>query len=147
MYSQSIHVADSWNFGTLVYEVFNAGAFSNSEQLIQAKKVPQNMVASYKRLIQQAPKLRLSVANFLEQGSSRRGFFDTPLIRVAQFVENMGVKDQDERDEFLRELEETGDQFPEDFFRAKILPELLKSVEFGGGKIYPNSDISSEIEN
>ena len=25
------------------------------------------------------------------------------------------------------------DDFPEDFFKAKVLPELLKSVEFGGG--------------
>jgi SCY1-like protein 1 len=134
LYSQPIHVADSWNFGTLIYEVFNAGAFSNSEQLMQARKVPQNMAASYKRLIQQNPKTRLSIAHFLEQGNRSRGFFDTPLIRVAHFVENMGVKDQAEREEFLRELEETGDQFPEDFFKAKILPELLKSVEFGGGK-------------
>ncbi|RPA91267.1 ARM repeat-containing protein [Choiromyces venosus 120613-1] len=131
--NQPIHAADSWNFGTLVYEVFNAGAFTNSEQLAQAKKVPPNMVTSYKRLIQQNPKTRLSVAHFLEQGSRSRAFFDTPLIHVAQFVENMGVKNQDEREEFLRGLEETGDQFPEDFFKAKILPELLKSVEFGGG--------------
>jgi len=119
----------------LIYEVFNAGAFTNSEQLAQAKKIPPDMVVSYKRLIQQNPKTRLSVAHFLEQGSRDRAFFDTPLIHVARFVENMGVKNQDEREEFLRELEETGDQFPEDFFRAKILPELLKSVEFGGGKL------------
>jgi SCY1-like protein 1 len=25
------------------------------------------------------------------------------------------------------------DDFPEDFFKMKVLPELLKSVEFGGG--------------
>lgn len=25
------------------------------------------------------------------------------------------------------------DDFPEDFFRVKVLPELLKSLEFGGG--------------
>ncbi|CUS13445.1 unnamed protein product [Tuber aestivum] len=131
--NQPIHAADSWNFGTLIYEVFNAGAFTNSEQLAQAKRIAPNMVPSYKRLIQQNPKTRLSVAHFLDQGSRSRAFFDTPLIHVAQFVENMGVKNQKEREEFLRELEETGDQFPEDFFKAKILPELLKSVEFGGG--------------
>jgi len=45
----------------------------------------------------------------------------------------MGVKEQAEREIFLDELERTGDQFPEDFFKMKVLPELLKSVEFGGG--------------
>lgn len=31
------------------------------------------------------------------------------------------------------ELDALPDDFPEDFFKLKILPELLKSVEFGGG--------------
>jgi SCY1-like protein 1 len=31
------------------------------------------------------------------------------------------------------ELEEVSDDFPEEFFRMKVLPELLKSIEFGGG--------------
>jgi len=31
------------------------------------------------------------------------------------------------------ELDAVSDDFPEDFFRMKVLPELLKSVEFGGG--------------
>ena len=31
------------------------------------------------------------------------------------------------------ELDELSEDFPEDFFKMKILPELLKSVEFGGG--------------
>lgn len=32
-----------------------------------------------------------------------------------------------------RELEQVSDQFPEDYLKRRILPELLKSVEFGGG--------------
>lgn len=31
------------------------------------------------------------------------------------------------------QLDEVSDDFPEDFSKMKILPELLKSVEFGGG--------------
>ena len=31
------------------------------------------------------------------------------------------------------ELDELSEDFPEDFFKMKVLPELLKSVEFGGG--------------
>lgn len=32
-----------------------------------------------------------------------------------------------------RKLDEVADDFPADFFKMKVLPELLKSVEFGGG--------------
>ena len=31
------------------------------------------------------------------------------------------------------ELDEVAEDFPEEFFSVKVLPELLKSVEFGGG--------------
>lgn len=34
---------------------------------------------------------------------------------------------------FSSELDNLSDDFPEDFFKMKVLPELLKSVEFGGG--------------
>lgn len=121
-----------------MYEVFNARAFTNNDQGLQPTRIPPNMGASYKRLIQQNPKSRLSIAHFLDQGRRNRGFFDTPLIYVAEFAENMGVKSQVEREEFLEKLEETGDQFPEDFFKMKILPELLKNVEFGGGRMISN---------
>src|SRR5215471_16882040 len=30
-------------------------------------------------------------------------------------------------------LEDLSDDFPEDYFKMKVLPELVKSVEFGGG--------------
>lgn len=36
-------------------------------------------------------------------------------------------------DGLVRKLDEVADDFPADFFKMKVLPELLKSVEFGGG--------------
>lgn len=114
-----------------MHETFN-GSFG-IDQLASPKKIPGPMTTAYKRLIAANPKSRLSVAHFLEQGIRAKSFFDTPLIHVSEFVENMGMKSQAEREEFLDLLERTGDQFPEDFFKMKILPELLKSVEFGYG--------------
>lgn len=126
-----VHVTDSYHFGALIYEVFN-GPFSGVDQLTNAKSIPSNMTASYKRLITANPKMRLSVAHFLEQGRRSGGYFDTPLVRITEFVENMGVKDEDERAIFLSELEEVQDKFPEDYLTRKILPELLKAIEFAG---------------
>ncbi|KAF8476197.1 armadillo-type protein [Kalaharituber pfeilii] len=130
---QSLPVTDAYLFGILIYEVFNGGGFASSDQLANTKAIPQNIVQSYKRLIQPNPKTRLSIAHFLAQGVRKGSFFDTPLIHVAEFVENIGAKGEEEREEFLNLLEETGDQFPEEFFKMKVLPELLKAVEYGGG--------------
>lgn len=60
------------------------------------------MHASYKRLINANPKSRLSVAHFIDQGTRRGAFFDTPLIKLTDGVDNLGVKSAEERDQFLR---------------------------------------------
>ncbi|KAK4152803.1 armadillo-type protein [Chaetomidium leptoderma] len=123
---------DAYDFGALIFEVFN-GSFNGGDQVGQTKNVPPSMHSSYKRLTNANPKARLSVAHFLEQGSRNGSFFDSPLIKLTDGIENLGVKTEGEREAFLDDLEHLTDDFPEDFFKMKVLPELLKSVEFGGG--------------
>lgn len=123
---------DSYGLGTLVYEAFN-GVFHGTDQLAQTKSIPTTIAASYKRLINANPKMRLSPAHFLEQGKKAGSFFQTPLIHISESADNLGLMGPEERDAFLQELDKLSDDFPEDFFKMKILPELLKSVEFGGG--------------
>ncbi|KAI9729899.1 MAG: hypothetical protein M1818_008339 [Claussenomyces sp. TS43310] len=127
-----LSAVDSYNYGTLIFEVFN-GDFLGSDQVGQPKKIPPSMQSSYRRLVNANPKARLSVGHFLEQGRRNGGFFTTPLIKLADSVDKLGMKTETERDAFLSDLDNLSDDFPEDYFKMKILPELLKSVEFGGG--------------
>ncbi|CAN8106155.1 unnamed protein product [Discula destructiva] len=123
---------DSFNLGTLILESFS-GNYAGPDQAGQTKSIPPTMHASYKRLVNANPRSRLSVAHFIDQGIRRGSYFDTPLIKLTDGVDNLGVKSADERDQFLDDLDQLTDDFPEDFFKMKVLPELLKSVEFGGG--------------
>jgi SCY1-like protein 1 len=123
---------DAYGLGTLVYEAFN-GFFPGTDQLAQTKSIPTSIAPNYKRLINANPKMRLSAAHFLEQGKKSGSFFQTPLIHITESADNLGLMNPEERDGFLEELDKLSDDFPEDFFKSKILPELLKSVEFGGG--------------
>jgi SCY1-like protein 1 len=95
------HALDSYSYGILVTEVFNGG-FSGSDQIGSTKGIPVNMQNSYKRLVHAAPKMRLSVAHFLEQGLRTGGFFDTPLIQLTDGIDNMGLKSETEKDAFLK---------------------------------------------
>ncbi|KAL2817861.1 armadillo-type protein [Aspergillus granulosus] len=123
---------DSYGLAILVYEVFN-GSFSGGDQVGRTTNIPPSMHQSYKRLGTANPKLRLNAAHFVEQGKKSGGFFETPLIRLTDDIDSLGLKSDAEREEFLNELDGVSDDFPEDFFKMKVLPELLKSVEFGGG--------------
>ncbi|KAF9738608.1 hypothetical protein PMIN03_006513 [Paraphaeosphaeria minitans] len=126
------HAIDSYNFGTLIFEVFN-GSYQGSDQLGQMKSIPPTLQQAYKRLLNPNPKSRMSVGQFLDQGKRIGGFFQTPLIQVTEDIESIGLKSEDERNEVLGKLDAVADDFPADFFKMKVLPELLKSVEFGGG--------------
>jgi SCY1-like protein 1 len=93
--------ADSFGLGIFVFEVFNGG-FRGADQLNQTKTIPPSMVQGYRRLINSNPKLRLSPGHFVEQGTKAGGFFETPLIRLTTDVDNLGLKSESERDQFLR---------------------------------------------
>lgn len=96
-----LSAVDAYNFGTLIFEVFN-GDFMGAEQAGQTKNVPPSMHSSYRRLVNSNPKARLSVGTFLEQGRRNGGFFETPLIKLTEAVDNLGMKTEEEREEFLK---------------------------------------------
>jgi SCY1-like protein 1 len=92
---------DAYSFGVLIFEVFN-GDFLGPDQAGQTKNIPPTMQASYKRLTNANPKARLSVSHFLEQGQRSGGFFESPLIKLSEGVENLGMKSDTEREAFLK---------------------------------------------
>ena len=92
---------DSFGFGILIFEVFNGGNV-NSDQIGQTKNISPSMHQSYKRLMNSNPKARLSVTHFRDQGRRSGGFFETPLIKLSEGLEHLGLKSDNERDEFLR---------------------------------------------
>ena len=87
----------------MVFELFN-GCFVTSDQIGQSKNVPPSMHQSYKRLLNANPKARLSVSHFRDQGRRSGGFFETPLIRLSEGLESLGLKSDGEREEFLRSV-------------------------------------------
>ncbi|KAL8711299.1 MAG: hypothetical protein Q9220_004196 [cf. Caloplaca sp. 1 TL-2023] len=127
-----LSATDSYGYALLLYETFN-GCVIGSETIGQTKSLPPSMHQPYKRSLNQNPKSRLSVSNFRDQGKRSGGFFDTPLIKLSEGIESLGLKNDEEREGFLTELDEASSDFPEEYFSVKVLPELLKSVEFGGG--------------
>ena len=68
----------------------------------QTTGIPPSMHQAYKRLLNANPKARTSVSNFLDQGRRANGFFETPLIKLSEGVESMGLKSDEERAELLR---------------------------------------------
>lgn len=93
---------DAYGLGILIFEVFNHGGFYTNEQVGKTTNIPPSMQQSYKRLCAANPKLRLKAGQFVEQGKRHGGFFQTPLIRVTDDIESLGLKNDAEREEVIK---------------------------------------------
>lgn len=93
---------DAWMFGLLIYEAFGGVLSQVRDSAAQTKFIPSGMQQSYRRLLNANPKSRSSVRQFLEQGLRAGGFFDTPLIRLTEDIDRMGMKSEGDREEFLK---------------------------------------------
>ncbi len=90
---------DAYGYGTLISEVFRG---SSTGLDLETKNIPPSMQQNFKRLVNVNPKLRLSVAHFLDQGRRAGGFYQSPLINLTEGMDRLGLKSEGERDEFLR---------------------------------------------
>ena len=95
-----VYAVDAYNLGVLIYEVFN-GATPASGQIGQTKNIPRNMHQCYKKLLNSNPKARMSVESFVIHGQRPGSFFDSQLIFLTEGLENLGLKSQTEREEYL----------------------------------------------
>ncbi|KAI9197249.1 armadillo-type protein [Polychytrium aggregatum] len=122
---------DSWQYGCLLYEIFNQ-PFSRPEELAKKGAIPQSLALAYKGLLNSDPRSRMDIETVLERGDRQGGYFDNDFVKVSIFLEQIAMKDAHEKDQFLRKIDASIDTFPTDFCKYKILPELINALEFGG---------------
>ncbi|KAI8822171.1 armadillo-type protein [Fimicolochytrium jonesii] len=125
------HAVDSWAFGCLVHEIFN-GVFSRPEDLGAKENIPSELYPLFKSFLSPDPTARMTMADFLEKGLWKQGYLDKDFISVTLFLEQIAIKDAFEKDQFLKKIDMSLDTFPTEFCKYKILPELIKALEFGG---------------
>ncbi|KAJ3020363.1 hypothetical protein HKX48_000892 [Thoreauomyces humboldtii] len=125
------HAVDSWAFGCLIHEIFN-GTFSRPEDLGAREAIPQELYPAYKSFLAPEPNGRMTMSDFLDKGLWKKGYFDKDFISVTLALENLAIKDAFEKDAFMSKIDSSLSTFPTEFCTHKILPELIKALEFGG---------------
>ncbi|KTW26730.1 hypothetical protein T552_02735 [Pneumocystis carinii B80] len=128
---------DAYSLGCLIYEIFN-GTFRISSDLSKRGKIPQTLFNTYKKLLNPKPTHRLSVSSFIKYGRGEGGFFRTELIECSEFLEQFSLKDKEQKNAFLRQINDSIDKFPKMFLKFNVLPGLIRLFEFneGGNKAF-----------
>ncbi|KAL3662453.1 hypothetical protein V7S43_012311 [Phytophthora oleae] len=116
---------DIWSFACLMYYVFNDGQLRSSE-VSSAANIPPAIRTQFRKAIDDNVARRPSPQKMLSCS-----YFDTPFIKRMDFLENLAVKDSDEKVAFYKELCANLETLPRCFGVHKILPALKQVVEFG----------------
>ncbi|CAH1262011.1 SCYL1 [Branchiostoma lanceolatum] len=122
--------SDMWGLGCLIWEVFN-GPLPRTSALKALGKIPKSLVPNYCELVGANPKVRPNPANFIQSCRKTGGFMKNSFVDTNLFLEEQQIKDQNEKTKFFSELTPKLDDFPDNFCKHRILPQLLNAYEFG----------------
>lgn len=116
---------DIWAFACLMYYVFNDGQF-RANDVSTAANIPPAIRTQFRKAIDDMAARRPSPQKMLHCS-----YFDTAFIKRMDFLENLAVKESDEKAAFYKELCANLETLPRCFGVHKILPALKQVVEFG----------------
>ncbi|KAJ1975728.1 Nuclear aminoacylation-dependent tRNA export pathway component [Dimargaris verticillata] len=129
----TLGLLDAWQFACLMCEAYSNRPLRSDQDLSTAAIPSATMTRGYRQLLQPTPTTRWTVAQFRAAGEKPGGYFDTEFIRTNLFLENINVKDEQEKTAFFQQLSQHVGDFPPTFCTHKVLPELLKCLEFAAG--------------
>jgi SCY1-like protein 1 len=59
-------------------------------------------------------------------------YFDDEFVKSSVFLDEIALKSSQEKEDFVKNVASFVNKFPLDFCKYKVLPEIIKAVEFSG---------------
>ncbi|KAI9143544.1 armadillo-type protein [Paraphysoderma sedebokerense] len=126
----TVHSTDSWLYAALVTEVYNYRV-SAPDQVGQQGNIPPDLYAQLRYFAAPNPSIRPDMTLFLEVGQRKNGYFNGDFIKTVLFLENWSIKEAHEKDAFIRNIASVVQDYPQEFCKFKVLPQLLSALEYG----------------
>lgn len=98
---------------------------------ILSLQIPKSLVGIYTELITHSPNTRPNPADVITRCRKNDGFFKNDLVDTLLFLEEIQIKDKNEKNRFFNSLTMLLDHFPDNICKYKILPHLINAFEYG----------------
>ncbi|KAK5648616.1 hypothetical protein RI129_003508 [Pyrocoelia pectoralis] len=121
---------DMWGLGCLIWEVFN-GPLHQQASLKSLDKIPKQLCPLYCELVGANPPSRPNPADIITRCRKLGGYFKNDLVDTLLFLEEIQIKDKNEKNRFFSNLTPHLDNFPDNVCKHKILPQLITAFEYG----------------
>lgn len=99
--------------------------------MLSISQIPKSLVSVYSELIAPSPNSRPNPADVIARCRKNDGFFKNDLVDTLLFLEEIQIKDKNEKNRFFNSLATLLDHFPSNICRFKILPHLINAFEYG----------------
>nr|CAH7725902.1 unnamed protein product [Callosobruchus chinensis] len=93
--------------------------------------IPKQLVALYCELVGSNPASRPNPADIITRCRKLGGYFKNDLVDTLLFLEEIQIKDKNEKNRFFSNLTLHLDNFPDNVCKHKILPQLITAFEYG----------------
>ncbi|XP_018327549.1 N-terminal kinase-like protein isoform X2 [Agrilus planipennis] len=122
--------SDMWGLGCLIWEVFN-GPLQQQSSLKNLERIPKQLSPLYCELVGANPASRPNPADIITRCRKLGGYFKNDLVDTLLFLEEIQIKDKNEKNRFFSNLTPHLDNFPDNICKHKILPQLITAFEYG----------------
>ncbi|XP_047501950.1 N-terminal kinase-like protein isoform X2 [Penaeus chinensis] len=129
MRTTTMWAADMWGLGCLIWEVFN-GLLDESFSLKSTQKLPKSLIETYTKLVGANPGTRPNPRDVVEDLRKPGQFFRNDLIETLLFLEEIHLKDANEKHKFFANLTPKLENIPNYIATNKILPTVISAHEF-----------------
>ncbi|XP_063584982.1 N-terminal kinase-like protein isoform X2 [Penaeus indicus] len=129
MRTTTMWAADMWGLGCLIWEVFN-GLLDESFSLKNTQKLPKSLIETYTKLVGANPGTRPNPKDVVEDLRKPGQFFRNDLIETLLFLEEIHLKDANEKHKFFANLTPKLENIPNYIATNKILPIVISAHEF-----------------
>lgn len=85
----------------------------------------------YSELIAPSPNSRPNPADVITRCRKNDGFFKNDLVDTLLFLEEIQIKDKNDKNKFFSSLAMLLEHFPNNVCKNKILPHLINAYEYG----------------
>jgi SCY1-like protein 1 len=130
MYGDPNPAQDMWGLGCIIWEIFN-GQLNQPNDLARIGKIPNKLTPTYMELVAANPKKRPNPKEKVQLLSNGPGaYFKNDIIDVMLFLEQVQIKDDQDKTRFFTSLPGKLDNIPKDICVHKILPDCIKAFDF-----------------
>ena len=94
-------------------------------------QIPKLLATVYCQLVGANPSTRPNPKELITECRKPGGYFQNDLVECLLFLEEIQIKEANEKTRFFTNLPTLLEKFPENLSRHKILPQLINAFEFG----------------